>query len=226
MISGIDILLSVLLLSQSPTAPPAAVPSPNAATPAAAASDAATLIASLARPAPSSTSYVEVRFVHMLRKPLVLRGELTYGGADKLGKRVVQPYRETTTIAGGSVDVQRDGRSPRQFSLDRAPELQALLAGFSALLGGDAATLEKSFKTALVNHAANWTLTLAPRDAALARHLREIVVDGSGSEPNCFSLHEADGDASVMLLGALTAATLDDTPTLATLDALCHRAVP
>lgn len=162
----------------------------------------------------------------MLRKPLVLHGELDYGGADKLGKRVEQPYRETTMIAAGGVDVQREGRSPRHFSLDRAPELQALLAGFSALLGGDAAALEKFYTISLVDNAADWTLTLTPHSAALSKHLREIVVDGAGNEPNCFSLHEADGDASIMLLGALAATSLGDAPTLPALDGVCHRVTP
>ena len=164
--------------------------------------------------------------MRLLKKPLLLRGELDYGGADKLGKRVEQPYRETTTIAGGSVDVQREGRPQRHFSLDRAPELQALLVGFSALLGGDAATLKKFYTISLVDNAANWTLTLSPVAPALARHLQSIVVDGAGTEPRCFSLHEADGDASVMLLGTLAATPLADPPTLPALDAICQRQVP
>ena len=184
------------------------------------------MIARLARPAPSSTPYTEVRFVRLLKKPLLMRGELDYGGADKLGKRVEQPYRETTMIAGASVDVQREGRTPRHFSLDRAPELQALLVGFSALLGGDAATLEKFYTVNLVDKATKWTLTLTPRAPALTKHLREIVVDGSDNEPQCFSLYEADGDASVMLLGALAAPTLADPPTLPALAEICHRIAP
>jgi len=167
-----------------------------------------------------------VRFVRVLNKPLLLRGELDYGGADKLGKRVEQPYRETTTIAAGSVDVQREGRASRHFSLERAPELQALLVGFSALLGGDAATLKKFYTVSIVDNATNWTLTLTPVAPALAQHLRSIVVDGTGTEPHCFSLREADGDASVMLLGALAATKLPQKPTPSALDAICQRLPP
>src|SRR5690348_16196160 len=69
--------------------------------------DAADLIARLKRPVPASTAYTEVRFLHQLTRPLVLRGELDYGGADKLGKRVDAPYRESTTISGDNVTVTR-----------------------------------------------------------------------------------------------------------------------
>jgi hypothetical protein len=201
--------------------PPALAPLPD--TPASAA---VTQIARLARPVPSSTLYTEVRFVRVLKKPLLMRGKLDYGGAGKLGKRVEQPYRETTAIDAGRVEVQREGRAPRRFPLDRAPELQALLTGFSALLGGDATALEKVFAIGFVQNAAKWTLTLTPHEAALAKHLQEIVVDGAGDEPQCFSLQQADGDANVMLLGTLAAAALPDPPTRSALAAICQRVAP
>jgi hypothetical protein len=217
MISGIA-LLTLALLSATPSVP---APLPDTVAP-----DAAALIARLARPVPSSTAYTEVRFVGLLKKPLLMHGKLDYGGVGKLGKRVEQPYRETTTINAGQVEVQREGRSPRKFPLDRAPELRALLAGFSALLGGDPVALGKIFAISFVENAAKWTLTLSPHEAGLAKHLRAIVVDGAGDEPRCFSLHQADGDASVMLLGTLAAATLSDPPTRAALDAICQRVAP
>ena len=181
----------------------------------------ATLIARLKLPVPADTAYAETRFVHVLRKPLQLRGELHYGGGGVLGKRVDEPYRETTNIADGEVEVQREGKSPRKFSLERAPELQALLASFSALLGGDADALAKYFEIALTRNDAAWQLTLTPRTHDLASHLRDIVVDGRDAQVSCLTLHEADGDASVMRLSALAAASLPET-TLTALAAMCR----
>src|SRR6185437_303604 len=157
MISGIALLTSLLFSAPSPavsheTAPP----------------EAAALIGRLKLPVPADTVYAETRFVHVLRKPLQLRGQLHYGGDGVLGKRVDEPYRETTNIAGGEVEVQREGRPPRRFSLERAPELQALLASFSALLGGDADALAKHFEIALARSGATWQLTLTPRTRDLA----------------------------------------------------------
>lgn len=184
--------------------------------------DAADLIARLRRPVPASTAYTEVRFVHQLTRPLVLRGELDYGGAGKLGKRVDAPYRESTTISGDNVTVTRAHRTPKHFDLERAPELKVLMGGFSALLGGDAAALSTLYTVSLVNDPDGWTLTLTPRDAALSAHLREFVIDGADSEPRCFILRQANGDASVMLLGALAAAKLPQPPTTVALAAMCR----
>ena len=110
MISGIALLLTLVCSANPP--------------PAAADVSADALVARLARPAPARTAYTEVRFVHLLRKPLVLHGDLSYDGPGKLGKSVSAPYRETTTIADGNVEVQRDGRGTRKFELTRAPELE------------------------------------------------------------------------------------------------------
>jgi len=184
-------------------------------------SEAEALIAKLARPQPASTAYTEVRFVHLLRKPLVLHGQLDYNGPGRLGKRVEAPYRETTTIDDGAVEVAREGRPPRHFDLERAPELKALLTGFSALLGGDAATLQQFYTMELVKNAANWTLTLGPRIVDSSLHLRALVVSGVGTEPRCFTLQQADGDSSTMLLGALAEATLPQPPTATAVAALC-----
>ncbi|HEX3124163.1 MAG TPA: LolA-related protein [Rhodanobacteraceae bacterium] len=219
MISGIVALIP-LLFAASPPASPAATP--DALLPGAAA-----LIARLARPAPADTAYAEVRFVGMLKQPLVLHGELHYGGPGKLGKRVDRPYQESTTIADGSVDVQRADKPPQRFSLDRAPELQTLLAAFGALLGGDAATLTKYYQVDASQAGEDFTLKLTARAARPGKLNRVVVVvDGRGDEPRCFSLYQPDGDASVMLLGPLATATLPDPPTRTALEKLCHRLTP
>ncbi len=184
------------------------------------------LIASLRRPVPADTAYAEVRFLRMLKRPLVLRGELHYGGAGRLGKRVDAPYRETTTIVGSEVSVQREGKGERTFSLERAPELGALVGGLSALLGGDADALNREFAVEAAQRETGWRLTLMPRSPALARQLSAMIVDGSGSEPRCISLAEADGDASTMLLGDLARAKLGDGPTRESVGRLCGGAAP
>jgi len=182
-------------------------------------SEAAALIARLARPAPASTAFTEVRFVRLLRKPLVLRGQLDYNGPGQLGKRVDAPYRETTKIAAGAVEVTREGRTPRHFDLQRAPELQALLTGFSALLGGDADSLRQFYTISVVENATTWTLTLAPLTPS--QHLRALVVDAAAGEPHCFTVQQSDGDSSTLLLGPLAAKPLPQPLTPAAIAAMC-----
>ena len=181
----------------------AAAPASKTATP-----EAAALIARLARPQPATIAFTEVRFSPLLKTPLIVSGELGYSGPQSLDRSVLSPYREHTAIRGESVRVEREGASPRSFALKRAPELQGLLNGFTALLAGDAAAIERRFDAAASEHEEHWRLALTPRDARARRRLQEIVIDGVADTPRCFTIVSADGGASVMLLGEFAATHL------------------
>jgi len=195
-------------------------PAATAAPPAAAQA----LVAALGRPAPARTAFAEARFMHLLERPLVVSGELAWLGGDRLERRVEQPRAEVATIAAGEVTTQRAGKSPRHFSLKRAPQLQVLLDSFVALLSGDVARLQQAFTIQPSGDAAGrWTLTLTPRDAQVAKTVATIVIDGYAADSRCMHLHEADGDLAVDLLGPL-AAKMPAQPTREALATLCQSA--
>jgi Outer membrane lipoprotein carrier protein LolA-like len=221
MISGIALTIPLLLTAPALLSGP---PPETAGAPSNPPPGAAALIATLARPAPASTAYTEVHFARLLKEPLVLHGELDYGGADKLGKRVDTPYKETTTIADGKATIAREGRGSKTFGLDRAPELQGLLASFSAMLSGDADTMNRYYVIEQKGDTKSWRLTLQPRSPDLAKHLKTIVVDGAAQEPRCFTMTQGNGDASVMLLGDLATTPLSKPITRPALDDVCHAA--
>jgi Outer membrane lipoprotein carrier protein LolA-like len=198
----------------------------------AAAPDTDALIARLARPAPASVRFTEARFSSLLREPLVVSGELGYSGPASLDRRVETPYHETTTIRGDSVRVEREGEAPRSFALKRAPELQGLLTGFSALLTGDAAALHRSFDVAASGSDESWSLVLKPSDPRARRRLQQITIDGRSDMPRCFSIltpastttsnSNAPGTASIMLLGDAASAQLPQDLTPDALAGLCR----
>jgi len=168
--------------------------------------EAAALIHRLARPAPATVAFAEVRYSPLLKEPLIVSGELSYRGPDSLDRHVKQPYNEDTEIRGESVRVLREGQTPRSFALKRSPELRGLLTGFSALLAGEPAALEGVFDAKTAADGEGWTLELTPTDARLRKRLKQITIQGRDDTPRCFTILNADGGASVMLLGE-TAAT-------------------
>lgn len=170
--------------------------------------DVGTLLPKLARPAPDTTTFVEVRFSSLLETPLVVSGQLQHRADGALVRRVESPYRETTELRGENVRVEREGAKPRQFSLDRAPELRGMLASFGALLKGDRALLDRYFTVSAQGTEARWEIHLAPRDAKLGKRLNSIVVSGADDAARCFTLTEPDSDASVMALGIAGPAAL------------------
>jgi len=159
------------------------------------------LLASLARPAPQATGFVELRHSELLVAPLVISGQLEHRADGTLVRRVESPFRETTELRGENVVVEREGSRPRRFSLDRAPELRGMLASFGALLSGDAATLRRHFTVAVQGVPERWQIELVPQDEKLRARLAGIVVDGTGDRPACFTLTEPDGDATIMAIG-------------------------
>jgi len=189
-------LLVVTLLSTTNAAQPAE-PDANER-------DARELIAGLAKPAPATIDFTEVRFSPLLQQPVIVSGTLGYSGATMLDRHVTQPYREDTEIRGESVRVRREGEPERSFALKRAPELQGLLAAFTSLLAGDYASVERVFKIAADGDHSAWKIELTPRDARLGKRVKQILIQGHNDLPRCFSIINDNDGASMMLLGAAT----------------------
>jgi hypothetical protein len=185
------------------------------------------LIGRLARPAPATVAFTEVRLSPLLQKPLVVSGELGYSGPASLDRRVTQPYRELTTIRGESVRVEREGQPARSFALKRAPELRGLLNGFSSLLNGDANGLRADFKIDAQQSADGiWGITMTPLDPRAAKRVKQLDAVGRESEPSCFTLTTADKGVSVMLLGAASRQPIPEQATVEQLNELCKATTP
>jgi len=179
------------------------------------------LLKQLARPAPSSTPFVEAHFSPLLSRPLLVSGQLEYLGSDALARSVQQPYQERTDIAGDTVTITRGSGRPRKFSLQRAPELKLLLGSFTALLSGNRAALEQQFSLAADGDEHHWSLQLTPLDARVHARIRAIKVEGANGEPRCLTTTEADEAVTVMLLSDAARVSPPKNVDRAWLDARC-----
>lgn len=191
-----------------------------AAPPEVAATDAATLLASIAQPVPARTVFFERRESPLLVEPLLLRGQLRQPREGSLIKAVEWPYVERMRIEDGRVSVERDGERTRRFSLKRAPELVAINAGFEAMLDGDADRLRGYFDLTVAGDAAHWRIDLVPRGQRLARKVVSMHLIGGDGALRCVDLVQQGGEASRMWVGeaAEVAAAAGDE---AARDALC-----
>ncbi|NIK41449.1 hypothetical protein FHY12_003824 [Xanthomonas arboricola] len=175
----------------------------------------------LARPAPVSTEFVELRGSALLKTPLRVQGHYRRPDAQTLVREVSAPYRETTTLQGDQGVLEREGKSPRRFALSRVPELAGLKSGFGALLAGDRALLEQHYRISGQGQLQSWALTLQPKDAAVARQVRELRLYGRNDELRCIESLPAKGEVQRTLLAgaAREAARVTDAAALTT---LCH----
>jgi hypothetical protein len=200
--------------------PATAVLAQSAPTPAALNVDA--LLQRLARPAPATTAFVELHFSPLLSRPLIVSGELEYGGPDSLGRTVDHPYSEHTRIHGDEVSVVRGNGKPHIYSLQQAPEMKTLLSSFSALLGGNRQQLESSFVLTLNGDNEHWSLGLTPRDSRVKQRVSQITVNGGAGSPRCMTTTAPDGATTVMLMEDAARAPLAPGVSLAGLAKLCH----
>ncbi|HEX5960028.1 MAG TPA: LolA-related protein [Rhodanobacteraceae bacterium] len=161
------------------------------------------LLGGLARTPPVATPFIQVSYRGVLAHPLVVSGTMRWLGGDHLQRDIDKPFRQTAKIGDGEVSVQRGNGEVHRMPLARAPQAGALLAGFRALLGGDATALAKDFTLSAQGSAAHWVITLTPRGSQIGQHLASIVIDGRGHEARCLTVNDANGDTSITVLGAL-----------------------
>ncbi len=162
------------------------------------------LAALLAQRKSAETRFTEERTVSGFDSPLLASGTLSFSAPDRFARHTLEPRAESMVVEGNTVSIRRSGRT-RQMALDAVPELTALIEAVRGTLTGNATTLQKHFKVRVEGSAAQWVMTLVPRDARLAAQVRELQIVGQRGELRTLELSLAGGDRSLMTLEALPA---------------------
>jgi outer membrane lipoprotein-sorting protein len=170
---------------------------PLASAQAAAPFDLAHLMAHFATVKTASAQYVERRYVHFLKGPLVAKGVLIFSAPNRLEKKTTEPAPEDMVVDGDTLTVQRDGQT-QTLSLSAYPQIGAFIEGIRATLTGDTASLQRIYETELQGTAAAWSLQLQPRDPAMQAVVRSIAISGSGDVISSIETIEHDGDRTDM----------------------------
>lgn len=155
----------------------------------------------LERSGPDSIEFVEYRFSKMLKTPLRAEGTLKYTANGELEREVSKPQREITRIDASTVRIEREDAKPRTVALSRVPELRVLLNSFTAILTGNTTALERDFNVSARESGTAWTVGLVPKDDKLAQRIPELTLQGMAQELWCFTMLDARGGATVMVLG-------------------------
>lgn len=164
------------------------------------AADLDALLSALRQTPPLSETFHEVRHRRALKAPLVTSGTLNWQGGLEFERRIERPYQETGTVNGRTLVVRRDRGNERVIPLARAPELQVLFGGLSALFSGDAAALARDFEIELQG-GERWRLRLRPRQEALRARVPELELLGEGAHARCLILRQ-DGADTLTVFGA------------------------
>lgn len=192
--------LSAALLALAGMLAPIATLAPLPAQ-AAAAWDLPQLMALLAANGGGRVRFTETRHLAMLDAPLVATGELVYVPPARLERHTETPVRETMVLDGDTLSLTREGKT-HTLRLRDYPEAAALIESIRATLGGDRATLERTYALSLAGDEKAWTLDLLPADPAVVKVVLRIRISGSRGEVRGVDILQADGDRSVMQIAA------------------------
>jgi outer membrane lipoprotein-sorting protein len=155
--------------------------------------DLAHLMARFATVKSASAQFVERRYLHFLKAPLIAKGVLIFTAPNRLEKKTLEPAAENMVIDGDTLTVQREGQT-QTLSLSAYPQIGAFIEGIRATLTGDAASLQRIYQADLQGNANGWLLQLQPRDPAMQAVVRSISISGSGSVIDRIQTIEHDGD--------------------------------
>jgi hypothetical protein len=148
----------------------------------------------------SHVTFTEVHELAMLDQPLHSSGELLYDAPDRLEKRTLKPKPEDLLLEHGVLTAQR-GQHRRVVPLSEYPQALPFVESIRATLAGDRAALERYFRVQFSGSVARWTLELVPRDAALARTVQQVRIEGERGDIRTVQIRQSDGDASFLTIG-------------------------
>jgi outer membrane lipoprotein-sorting protein len=136
-------------------------------------------------------SFVDQHFLSVM--------ELIYDAPNRLEKRTLEPHPETLVLAGDVVTVQR-GRSRHVLELKSYPQIIPLIESIRATLAGDRAALERVFRLEFMGDVERWTLVLVPLDAAVAKTVARVQIDGYRDVLLKVEIRQTNGDRSLMTM--------------------------
>jgi outer membrane lipoprotein-sorting protein len=162
------------------------------------------LMASLQQVQAAKASFVERKFMRILREPLQSSGQLVYVRPDKLQKDTVLPKPERLTVEGGQLTIEQQGDKTRQLALQDFPQIWAFVESIRATLAGDLPTLTRFYDVSLQGRRENWTLQLVPKDNKTRALVAIIRISGDNETIRNVKTEEADGDFTSMTIVAET----------------------
>lgn len=165
--------------------------------------DLATLMRRMAGRKSGEAKFSEERIVGRLDGPLTSSGTLSFTAPDRFVRHTLHPVRESMEVQGRTLVLKRGNRT-RQIDMDSVPEVAPLLEAMRATLTGDAAVLQRHFRTELSGSDAQWVLRLTPLDSRLAAQVVQIELVGTAADLRSIALQLRNGDRSLMLLEPTT----------------------
>lgn len=159
------------------------------------------VLAAVAAQPLAAAPFIERRISALAATPLESRGTLSFNPAGLIEKQTTSPVRERVTISPESVTIDAgDGKPVTIIKLEAQGALTGYGLGLRALLSGNEKQLRQVFDARMTGTFDNWKVQLLPREPALKRGIRHIMVSGSGARLRLIETSETGGDTIEMTI--------------------------
>lgn len=156
----------------------------------------------LAQTRSGHASFVEIKSIAILDKPVESSGELFYKAPDYFEKRTLKPKPESMVLNGGTLIIER-GQKKHTLHLQDYPEVAAFIDSIRGTLAGDRKALERTYQLGLEGSIQSWKLLLTPIDGKMKKVVEQINISGVNDEVRTIEINQADGDSSLMSIEKL-----------------------
>lgn len=146
-------------------------------------------------------AFEQRKSIRGFRNPLLSRGEFVVARQRGVLWRTREPFPSTLVVTRERVlSRNADGTVARRLQASEEPAVRAVSETLFALMAADLVTLAQRFQIdGELGPAGNWRLALLPRDAALARWLQRVELEGD-RHLRAVRLHELNGDQTQIRL--------------------------
>ncbi len=144
-------------------------------------------------------SFEQQRFIAVLSKPLISRGQLLFDKDLGIVWKTISPISESLVITPEQSFVVSD---QGQRSFGSSAGIEQISKIFMALFRGDFDGLARYFEISFRKEGERWRIGCKPRDAGLAQFLRGIVLEGKLNVDHV-SVFEGSGDRAEIVFQAM-----------------------
>jgi len=123
--------------------------------------------------------FVQTRELAHIRKPLISTGRFVVARGLGVIWEDVAPFVRTMRLTKDDILQTADGQTLMHLSADNEPTVGAVTGILFGVLAGDFDALARSFDHAGKVEGGRWRLDFTPRDANLARLIRQLVLRGA-----------------------------------------------
>ncbi|MBR9812866.1 hypothetical protein GYB61_03290 [bacterium] len=155
------------------------------------------ILAAIAQAPKPPRAFTETVSSKWLKTPQVQTGFVKLEADGTLTKITREPEAMIVRISEDALSLTRADGQQRTVPATRS-DVAALLIGLRGVLLGDVAALRTHYDLQASGELSDWSLTLEPLDAKLAKRLTRITVTGTGGNIDAVQMLEPDDDKRLL----------------------------